>query len=374
MKLYWTIHIIVFASILFELSGNLKLKQKVIILWCIFFTLFGGLRWQIGNDWDQYYMHFLHSNWSNIFNYDRYGNNADSLEPGFVFLNVLIKTIFSKFYWYNLIICGFVQFSYYKFSNEFLPQRPILMYVILMSTVVYFPVRAGLSVAILIWSYKYIRDRQLVPFFVVVLCASLIHYQCLIMLPMYWAGKIRPNFMTYTIVYFVISASALILIDYFTALSLVMGGDLGNKALNYSTNETENFGQGSTYMGILLHYFFLSVFFYIAKKGALKSEEWSYAAINIFFLYYSFYMTFSNGYGDLARLSDVYVAAKHILYITAVNYCLDNKNQILKIGAVLFFAAFYIYGFNNGLGGYYFEETSVPYKNIFDYNLELFDF
>lgn len=57
MELYYAVHIALFISTLFECS-SLKNKQRIMILRCIFFILFGGLRWEIGGDWDQYYEHF----------------------------------------------------------------------------------------------------------------------------------------------------------------------------------------------------------------------------------------------------------------------------------------------------------------------------
>lgn len=68
MELYYAVHIALFISTLFECS-SLKNKQRIMILWCIFFILFGGLRWEIGGDWDQYYEHFQNSSWDNIFIY-----------------------------------------------------------------------------------------------------------------------------------------------------------------------------------------------------------------------------------------------------------------------------------------------------------------
>ena len=169
MELYTTIHILVFLSCLFEFT-SLKTKKKVIIIWVIFFTLFGGLRWRIGNDWDQYYDHFLYSNWNNIFNYDRYGNGREYLEPLFVFLNTFIKSIFKTFYWYNILICFFIQYSFYKFSLKYSLDNPIMLYAFCMIIVpYYFPVRAALAVVICYWTYRYIKERKFWKFLFIAL-------------------------------------------------------------------------------------------------------------------------------------------------------------------------------------------------------------
>lgn len=96
MDLYYIIFSLVFASCIFEFSKR-NTKKCVLIIWCIFFTIFGGIRWKTGGDWYQYYEHFLYSSWDNIFNYDRYGDGREQLEPGFVFLNTLIKSVLVSF-------------------------------------------------------------------------------------------------------------------------------------------------------------------------------------------------------------------------------------------------------------------------------------
>ena len=48
-------------------------KQKISILWfwVIVFTLFRGLRWDTGTDWDQFLEVYNHAHWDNIFSYYR---------------------------------------------------------------------------------------------------------------------------------------------------------------------------------------------------------------------------------------------------------------------------------------------------------------
>ena len=57
MDTYLIIDILLLVSCIFELSTK-KIKQKIIFIWMIFFTLFGGLRWEIGGDWAIYKGYF----------------------------------------------------------------------------------------------------------------------------------------------------------------------------------------------------------------------------------------------------------------------------------------------------------------------------
>ena len=368
MELYYTIHILLFFSCIFELSRTKSKKKIIIIFWCIFFTLFGGLRWKIGGDWEQYYNHFQNCEWSNIFNYDRYGNGVETLEPGFVFINATIKYIFGEFYWYNLIIVGFIQYTYYKFTLEFSPKYPILMYAFLMLLAsAYFPVRAGLALGVVYWSYKYIRERNLKKFLLIVLCAGMIHYQCFIILPFYWVGHIKLNFLIASIIYLLFIISARLFQEYFIILSAIIGGDIGEKALSYSDFETEGF-KGPSYLGWALNYFFLCIYFYIRKRGNYQNDIWYNTLINIFIAYNGLFIIFSSGMGDLTRLASAFFPAQAILFLFSINYFSSINKKYAKL-AILFYILYYSYKITGVGSGYFFESTCIPYKTIFDYNI-----
>ena len=74
-------------------TAKIALNKKINILLglvCLF-TLFRGLRWEVGTDWEQYLNIFLYSEWSNIFSLKR--ELDDIMEPGYIVLNVLVKTL-----------------------------------------------------------------------------------------------------------------------------------------------------------------------------------------------------------------------------------------------------------------------------------------
>ncbi|HAT62478.1 MAG TPA: hypothetical protein DCS83_08065 [Prevotella sp.] len=368
MEIYIIIHVLVFLTLIFELAP-LKVKKSIIIGWCIFFTLFGGLRWRIGGDWDQYYDHFVFSSWSNIFNYDRYGNGEETLEPGFVFFNVLIKTIFGKFYIYNLIVVGFIQFTYYKFCNYFFPKNPLFCYCFLMVAVAnYFPVRAGFSVGISYWCWKFIKEQKLIPFLIVIFFASIIHNKSIVLLPCYWLGKVRLKSLWLLILYPIIAIASYKLQDWFTILSLSFGGSIAEKAYKFSQVETEGFA-GASYFGWVLNYFFLCIYLYIRKKEKLFSNNWYNVLLNSVMIYNAIFMIFSNGMGDLARLSTNFFPVQCILLLKSVLYFAKSKNHLISCLAIFFFLSYYIYKLPSNWNGYFFKDACVPYKTIFDYNL-----
>ena len=94
MDTYLIIDILLLVSCIFELSTK-KIKQKIIFIWMIFFTLFGGLRWEIGGDWAIYKGYFDAAQWNleSILSYKRWEGDI-SIEPGYMFLSALVKMVF----------------------------------------------------------------------------------------------------------------------------------------------------------------------------------------------------------------------------------------------------------------------------------------
>lgn len=361
MELYWLIHILVFLSIGFELSST-KWKKVVLIAWCIFFTFFGGLRWNTGNDWYQYLGYFRDARWGNILSYYREGFSL--MEPGFMLLNTLVKSIFGRFYWQNLLMCGFQQFTFYHFCTMHSPKRPLLVYSLFLSAVCYFPVRAGFAVAICMWGYKFIKEKNLLCFVITILAASSIHSMCMIFLPMYWIGKIKPNLWIYSFAYFYIFASSIVFANYFEGIALSMMGDSSQLAC-YLTYGTE--GGRTSIFNVFMHYGFLCVFVYVKNKQKLQDDDWTSTIINMYFISFAITMVFSEKFPDLNRLNDIFNAATVLSFVWALDFFLSKKGGAQKIAA-LFFVFYYCYKFRNGIGGAYFEYTCVPYRNIFDYN------
>ena len=269
METYLIINILVFFSCVFEYGTSNGIKRNVLFFWMIFFTLFAGLRWGVGPDWEQYYQHFQRSEWSNIFSYDRYGNGRELLEPGFVFLNVLIKSLFGEYYWFNILASGFCQYTLIRFCYHFSPKYPILLYSFMMLFASYsFVVRAGLAISIGYWCYNAIYTRNLKQFLFVVSCAFMVHNQCIVLLPLYWIGKIRLNIYSLSLLYIIFAFMGFLFQQYFSILALAVGGDLGEKVYGYTQGETEGF-KGASYMGWALNYFFMYVYIYLRKVNEI---------------------------------------------------------------------------------------------------------
>lgn len=365
-SLYYTVYALLLASLIFELT-RAKTKDFVLIAWAVFFTLWGGLRWQTGGDWDQYHDHFLFSKWSNIFNYDRFGNGADRLEPGFVFCNVLIKSIFGTFYWYNILLCGFIQYTYVYISKYYCPKHPVAMYVFLgLMANMAFPVRQGFSTAVIFWTYKMIKERRLKAYLLLVFFAFEIHHASLIFLPAYWIGKFKLK-NTYIVITFVgLMAIGTIFQDLFTSFSMLIGGEVGQKFINYTEFQTDNYLVERSYLiGNIISLILL--FAYLKTRQFMDEDEyWINTLINCFVLYYGISFIFRDGMGDLTRLKGYYFLSNAILFMYTM-FKLEIFGKIYHLAGISFFVLYMGYQVTKTCDGYFFKAANIPYKTIFDY-------
>ncbi len=365
MTFYYTLYAVFLAFIFVELSPSFRLKKRLMICWSIFFVIYGGIRWNTGGDWDQYYSHFLYSNWNNIFNYDRNGN--ETLEPGFVFLNALIKSIFKEYYFFNIFTLAVIEYGIYKFCIKFGQNHPWIPF-IMFNLGVLFPVRAGLSLGVCYLAFLKIKERKLVQFLIILGIAFLIHNQCIALLPLYWLGKLKIKDCYILVLYVFFAISTALLQDVFILLSLTIGGNVAEKAYMYTQIETEGF-KGASYMGWVLNFFFLCVYLYVGKKTKVRDSEWYNLLINGFLVYMLIMFAFQDGMGDLARLSSLYFPVQVILFTNAFCYFTNQARGVYGLLAVCFVVAYFIYKWSGICDGYYFKDNTVPYKTIFDYNM-----
>lgn len=365
MELYITIHALILMTCFFEFSKNLKTKRNVIIIWCLFFTLFGGLRWNVGNDWDQYLSHFENVEWNSIFNYDRYGDGRQTMEPFFLMINYVVKFLFGEFFIYNLIIVGFLEYTFYKFAYKQMPEHPVLLYCLIHTAMVYFPVRAGFALGFCYWAYAFIKERDLKKFLISVLIGASIHMQVIVLIPFYWIGIIKLNWKICLIACIAALSVGYLLQDYVLGLALISGGDIEEKLVTYAEWQTVE-DSALNYSNAIMYFIYLFIFLYVRKLLCKTDDLWYNTVLNSYMIYVSMYFIFINGMSDLVRIQDVFVPAYYILYSTMiVSICKYKKGVI----SVLFVSLLLAYNIRQlpRVGGVFAEKTCVPYTSIFDF-------
>lgn len=358
---------ILFCGI-FELSNN-RTKKTVIIILCVILTLIGGLRWHIGNDWDQYEGYFYElDSLSKIFGVQRGGGDI-SLEPGFVFLNSFVHIVFGEFYYYNLIICAFIQFTGYRLSYKISPRHPILFYICYnLMTYNLTPVRSGLSFAICCWAYPMIMEQKLKKYLLIVACAVSVHMQVLVFLPAYWIGKVHIKF-KYLIIILVLSIIiGNIFKDYLLLAASFIGGDISERASAYA-----DFGadyiitKQLKFINYITPFFFLCIYQYVKKKTQNENDEWWNFLLYGFVIFNLIKFIFTGGAVELARMQKMYSLVNVILFVYSITYFL-NQYRVKRLLIYLFFYIYLSWQITKITGDYFFEDSNIPYKTIFDYH------
>ena len=371
METYLIIDILLLLSCFFEFCTK-KTKQKVLFLWMIFFTLFGGLRWETGGDWTLYKGYFDAAQWGSILSYQRWEGDI-SIDPGYMFLSALVKTVFVDEYWCFILMIGFfAQYTYYRFSMEFSPKHPLMMYVLILGTGMnsYMFVRSGLSVVVCYWAYRYIRDRKLVRFLLVVITAGLIHKQVLLFIPLYWAVKWHFKWQIYVIGYLCCCVTYLILKDYISLLIFALGdlGDVTEKLQGYTAEDTGIFGRQVSYGTWGMYFIMLCIFLYMRKRFVLEKDDWYNCMLVGFFIIIASNTVFTEGMSTLGRIAAPYKPARTILVMMVVNQLLNNRRYWAKRFAIVFFLGLAFLNIYKDVNDPLMNVCFAPYRSVFDFN------
>lgn len=375
MELYIVIYILLFSSCFFE-KFSIKAKRNILFFWMIVFTLLGGLRWKTGGDWHQYYTYFQNVSWSfeDIFHYRRPGSDGAILEPGFVLVNLVVKSLFNEYWMFNIIAGAFVQYTYYKFCMRFSPNLPIMMYVLIigMGTNSYMFVRSGLSVAICYWSYIFIKERKLLPFILIVMTAALIHRQVIALLPLYWAGKLHIRWWGYIIAYLCCIFFYVAFKEHITTLimSIKMDGDAVTRLQGYTHQKIGALGAKVLYFRWAMYLGLLCVFLYVRYAFKLQRNFW-YNTLLVGYLFVIFSITiFTEEMTTIARFSAAYKPTRTILIMTAFTLLTKYKNKVTNV--IMAYSLYWGLCFFNvykELTSLMFKICFIPYRTIFDYNI-----
>lgn len=155
-------------------------KNNILWFWVIVFTLFRGLRWEIGTDWQQFYQVYQHAEWSNIFSFSRdSGETGRLMDYGYMFIN----TVFNKAglpYTAFLLATNFWIMWCYKDFSERHTKYPILTMILLLNVGVPFPVRQSIALATSFWGYRFAVEKKWRTYAIVAILAALIHKGSLI--------------------------------------------------------------------------------------------------------------------------------------------------------------------------------------------------
>lgn len=368
------IYSLLFLSTFFEQrSFGLSVKKLILILWTIVLTLFRGLRWDTGTDWNQYLKVFEVAKWDNIFSFSR--NSSTSMEFGYVFLNVIVKTLGGDYTMFLLVTNFFVLYTYLKFSLSN-SDTPIFIFVLLIFGSQFFPVRIGIAVAVIFFGLIKFSEKKYLQVTVCTLLAATIHTSAIVFLPVYFLAMVLPKLPTLLTIGLAFALLVISQNSLYNELLFVLAGGLdivGEEAsgkfenyLNYNT--AKHSGAVVAFSGIFNNLIFI-VFLFLFGRLSAKKIRVGYTKINFSFLFnvYFVFMMIAIAFpgenmAGLRRLQNYFMFAFPLLFS---NYVVEGKREnpslgIFYISIFVFFLIFRAYSLF--FAGHL--DSNFPYKSI----------
>lgn len=367
MGIYLTIYLICFFTMFgdSERVSN-KIKKILLIFDIAILTLFFGLRWECGTDWEQYYNIYNDLNWSNLLNFQRYDNSDQGIEIGFGIVNLISKTLFDSYTVY-LLLSNLGRFVLMGITSWKLSKYPIVTFFGFLSLQYFFPTRQPFATAIFMFSYIFIVNKNLRKYIVTWLASISIHISSIVLMPIYYLYGRRFNYLIQISIYF----GTIVLERSLSGIIESVGfgfSSLGSATLSEKIDTyTQSFRDVDVSRGIVSHLlvlFFLSVFEFVRYRCVGKWSETNKKNFDFYVICYligtSIWNIVNNSLPDLARYTE-YFNTWPLLIPFVIEYM-----KKYRIPIVLILIAYYTYKLVNSIFFNYYVYMFIPYRSIFN--------
>lgn len=385
MLIYFLIYIPFVLCAFYDLqSENKHMKKTILSFWVIVFTLFRGLRWDTGTDWDQFLQVYNQSHWYNVFSYVRYVSDvgASHMDYGYMFLNALFHELGLGYTMFLLFTNFIIMWCYKDFCLK-MTKYPILTMILLMNVGMPFPVRQSISFAILLWGYQFLNKNDIKKYLLVVFCAFTIHKGSLIGFPLailpyldkLYKIKWSVWLATYISTFFIAKVFNSYISNAVLGLS-AYSGELNSVSTTYAQWEDTTVGleggfNNSAFNGLSFTFIFFLLLYLREKKNYACSAY--IKNFNLFFLLYAIAACFNNLIststspimaeivGRAISSIDMYPVVFPLIFVCFANL---NKNIAWKSCLASIFVVFMLYKFWNQIPGSFYSYLFIPYKSI----------
>jgi len=305
---------------LLDLFKFQEILKKIVFFFVGFLMIFiSSLRYG-DKDYLNYIKYYEWINPINDFNYYELKN----VEIGYVILNSVYK-YFNLDYVYIFVTISFLSIglflNYFKdFKYKFSSLLVYFSHLYLLRDLM--QIRAGLTANILLYSYRFILERRLNSFFIVVILASLFHYAALIFIPFYfiYPWLIKGRRMLYVLISgfilgFVLNQDVLRTVFY------KLGIDRINIYMSYGNNEFKELGLLNP---VLIKNSLLFLMVYLRKDLLIEKIK----NINVYFISIgiaAFWLSAFNNYSLFAGRTATFFSSIEIVLLPTVFYIFPSK-------------------------------------------------
>lgn len=346
MEIYYFIFILL---AIFSFAKDLGKQILIFLFICL--TVFVGIRYNVGNDFQAYYSNFQAIKY-NI------GETVSS-EPLYVLINYISPNFETVIFLFAFLSFLFLYRAFIVFNIKYQGMVLLIYYSLFLIIFNIHIIRQGLAISIILFSYHYLLNNKTKKFLIYVVIATLFHKSalfCLVLFPF-----LKLNFNS-KLSLFVLLGSFLVgifsrnLLDFFYLITSKIP-ILSNYANFYRIEEATNYGIS---IGIISDIVLLLCLYFSRNK--LSESE--------FFLYKIFYVSVFFSFLFIVQPS----ALRLLYYFRIVNIFLFAillyKNiiprQVLKPLLLIFCYFYFSKNFNSEDPIHGRSDRNLPYKTIFN--------
>lgn len=342
---------------------SIKTKTHICLFWVFILSLFWGLRWECGTDWEQFHDTYYQCHFYNIFDFDR--GNYEPLEPGYVFINAIFNTFHLPYTIFLLFISFYILYLWMRFCVKY-SEYPIISFIyFVISLGIFFPTRQALAMAILTLAYKYIIYKSFYKFSLIVLIAASIHTSALLGFILYLLPMMKLSKSLIVCLYLITFSLGNILPSVMNWFLSSLGG-IGSLIiirLESYTQVVSSMGDDFSTRGIMSYLLSISfIFLFVLKKYNSSTNTLIKASFNGYLAMEMIKSVFANIMRDLMRLELFFRPSASIMI--GQFFGEYNRNKVLFYLSRGIFACLMFYFFYKMLFGY-FSSLYLPYKSVF---------
>lgn len=337
---YLIIFVILLVMSVLEISKVDKGSHRILIqLSWLILVVVAGTRYETGADWVGYIKYLDQvAPLGKFITTGQTGGNV-GFEFGYFLFCALLKQLGLGFQWLiffvtlfnvSLITKALKNYTHYVVWGLF------VYYSLLYITVEFSLIRQAIAASICFYSYKFIEERKLGKFLLLVIIASSFHRSAIIMLPLYFVLQIRFSNTVLIVVTLVGCLVMLLRIPWITSSLMFVGGFLGDdflhKIIFYTQNSVFSISR-EVGLGFFLNIALL--FMFLLNRKFIDDKKYGNLFLNLYVVNLIVYYYVYEFMEISVRLGLYFMYSLIVLFPVLLECCSVYYNRLVW-GAVLF--------------------------------------
>ena len=364
-----------FLFVFMAVSSYLELyvlKKKTpffLIIAGVLMIIFSGFRYFVGADYPIYrnlYSGFsLYTTYKDVLDKALFIPTSEQIEWIYVFINKILFDLGSPFYMVTFVMVLM------SISLKFTTIYQNLAYPVLGAFMYFLPlyffedsgqIRQGMGVAICVFSYRYIKARNLPMFLLMMYIALGFHKTAVAFLPAYWIVKIPMNkARIIAVIVIAILLSPFEVYRIFGSLIDNIGSQDVSDGFSGYVNDSQ-FGQSVAFgLADIIKIFFIYILYKFDEDGCREVEYYEYMRNLAVFGLFLFYIFRGNRIFAI-RLPGAYMFFMSVFVVPSIVYAAKTRVQrvLHTTFMVYLFLMYFNFSSNNGKAGNF---TTSKYRN-----------